>query len=168
MKFRICNKLYIIIYILINILIFLKNFTYANSPIIEIHSEYQSINKLTNVIHFTDNVICKYKNIKLYADKVIITHNQKKYKSSILTAYGHPATIHYIQTSKNITSASAEVIFFDSIDNIITFSGNAHIKYLGNSIYSDNIIYSINQKKIQAISNQNNQTTTILSIYPTS
>lgn len=169
MKLNRYNTSKITIYILINIFIlFINNIIYANHQKIEIYSKFQSINKSSNIINFKDNVICKYKNIQLHADTITITHNQNKHNLSILKAYGNPAMIKYIQKTNCImASAHAESIYYDAINNTITLVGNAHIEYLGNSIHSDSIIYTINQKKIQAISNQNSKTTAILSINPT-
>ncbi|ADV33456.1 lipopolysaccharide transport periplasmic protein [Candidatus Blochmanniella vafra str. BVAF] len=160
----------IILFILINILLStLEKIANSNNQSIEIHSTSQLINTPENIIIFKDHVVLKYKNIRLCADKIIINHNTNNYKLiKCIKAYGHPVIFQNTQkkTSDIITSAQANTICYDIENNSIIFNGNVYIKQLGNSIHSDNIVYSINEKKIQATSNTNGNTTAILVIHP--
>ncbi|WP_284309677.1 lipopolysaccharide transport periplasmic protein LptA [Blochmannia endosymbiont of Camponotus sp.] len=157
---------YKIILTYINILLI---FTYSHalahkkSQILQVYSECQSINMLTNTIIFTDRVILKYKNIDLYADKILISHTEDTHHLSMIEAHGNPVTLNQTQKMGNTIFAQSSIIHYNTSDDTITLIGNAYIKQSGNSIQSDKIIYSIKNKQIKAISNQGNKVITILS-----
>lgn len=165
MKFKKYNKKKTTL-ILINIFVCLLNTTYANkNQIIQIYSTYQKINALTNKITFKEHVRLKHKNIKLHADTITIIYSKNDQAISILEAHGNPAILYHTQKPGcSIISAESLSMYYDSISNTITFSGNVCIKQSHNSIHSDNIIYSINQKKIQATSNNKGNTNAIISL----
>ncbi|URJ26902.1 lipopolysaccharide transport periplasmic protein LptA [Candidatus Blochmanniella camponoti] len=168
MKSNTCGK-YKIMLTYINILLtFTHSHTLAHkkSQILQVYSEYQSINMLTNTIIFTDRVILKYKNIDLYADKILISHTEDTHHLSMIEAHGNPVTLNQIQKMGNMIFAQSSIIHYNTSDDTITLIGNVYIKQAGNSIKSDKIIYSIKNKQIKAISNQGNKVITILSKNP--
>lgn len=159
-------KKYQIIFFLLNILLYILTFDYANSQVIQIYSKYQSIDTVTNTIFFKDNVVFKYNQMELFAKKIMIIYDQETRYLSMVKAYGNPVFITYNQESECIISAQSSIAYYNVVDNIITFIGNARIDKSGSSIQSDNIIYLINQKKIHSISNKDNKSITILKINP--
>lgn len=157
-----------IIFVLISISIYSINLSYAiTDSVIQIYSQYQFINILTNTILFKDNVILKYKQTELHANKIVITCHKDTQCPSMIKAFGSPVILRQKQNPNHIIiSAQSSVVYYNVSNNIITFTGNARIERLGSSIQSDNIIYLINQKEVQAISEKNNKTITILQIDP--
>lgn len=164
MKFKISNN-NILKIILISINVFLiitysNATTYQYKPIIKIYSTSQITNILTNTITFQGQVTLKYQNINIHADTIFIKNIKNKKCLPIIKAYGNPVTLHQVQTPENTISAQSLMIQYDANKNTITLIGNAYIKQAGNSIHSDKIIYTIKDKKIRAIANQNNQVIT--------
>lgn len=155
-----------IIFLLMNILVYVLDLSYANNQRIQIYSKYQLINSLDNTIFFKENVILKYERIELFANKIVIAHDQNTRSLSMIKAYGDPVVLKHNPESNSIVSAQSSIIYYNIADNIITLNGNAYIEQLGNSVRSDSIVYFINQKKIQAISKKDNKTVTILRINP--
>ncbi|URJ32748.1 lipopolysaccharide transport periplasmic protein LptA [Candidatus Blochmannia vicinus] len=137
--------------------------TQKKTQIIKICSQCQSINMLTNTIIFTDQVTLKYKNINLYADKILVSHEKDIHHLSAIEAHGKPAILNQTQEDmKNSIFAQSLIIYYSTNDDTITFIGNAYIEKSGNSIKSDKIIYSIKKKQMKAISNQGNKVVTTL------
>lgn len=167
MKLKKTSAYQIIFIIITSIYMLYINITYADQQNIQIYSSYQSINILTNTIIFKTDVVLKFKQTTLYADKIMITHDQSKHNISMLQAFGNPVILNYIPKLGNITSGRAAIICYDSIKQVITFTGQARIEQSGNSIQSDNIMYSINQKTIHAFSKENRKTITVLLVKTT-
>ncbi|WP_331828493.1 lipopolysaccharide transport periplasmic protein LptA [Candidatus Blochmannia sp. SNP] len=137
--------------------------THKKTQIIQICSKHQSINMLTNTVIFTDQVILKYKDINLHADKMLISHTKDIHHLSVIEAHGKPAILNQTQeNTENTIFAQSLIIYYSTNDDTITFIGNAYIEQSGNSIKSDKIIYSIKKKQIKAISNQGNKVITTL------
>lgn len=160
------NKYYMILIKIYITFIYFINITHANYQIIQIYSLYQSIDILTNTISFKTNVILQYKQCKINANKILITQDHNTHNILILKAFGNPVILNYTSKSGNIISAQSLIMYYDSINNLIKFTGNAKIEQAGNSIQSDDIIYSITKKRIQAISKENNKIITTLLIKP--
>lgn len=133
------------------------------SQILQICSECQSINMLTNTIVFTGQVTLKYKDINLYADKILISHVEDTHHLSMIEAHGNPVTLNQTQKTKNVVFAQSSIIQYNTNNNTVILIGNAYIKQSENSIQSDKITYSIKNKKIKATSNQGNKVITTLS-----
>lgn len=161
MKLNIFNT---VICIFINIAhVIFTNVIYADNQTIQVYSSYQFIDLLTNTVNFKKDVIMIYKKIRLSADNVIITHN-KMYNISMIKAFGNPVSINYILDTDNIIYARSLVMHYDFGNNIVKFLGCACIEKSGTSIQGDDIIYLINEKKIQAFAKEKEKIVTILSI----
>ncbi|URJ29749.1 lipopolysaccharide transport periplasmic protein LptA [Blochmannia endosymbiont of Camponotus sp.] len=137
--------------------------THKKTQIIQICSQCQSIDMLTNTIIFTDQVTLKYKNINLHADKILISHAKDIHHLSVIEAHGKPAILNQTQEDiKNSIFAQSLIIYYNTNDDTVTFIGNAYIEQSGSSIKSDKIIYSIKKKQMKAISNKGNKVITTL------
>lgn len=147
--------------------IFFLGFIHADNRVLQICSSYQIINTLTNTISFEKNVTLISNQFKLCADKVVIIRGHGNDNVSSLKAYGNPVTIYYTLSSGDLVSAQSLIVCYDSVNKIITFTGDVKIKKSENSIQSDNIVYLIDQKIIQANSTENHKTITTLLIDPT-
>lgn len=158
---------YLFVFILVNIIfVHCIHSIHANHQMIQVYSSYQSIDILTNTIIFKTNVILECKQMQLHADSIMITHDYNTHKISMLQASGNPVIVNHTPESGNTISVQSLIVYYDAIKNIITFSGRACIKQSENSIQSDNITYSVDQKKIEAISKKDGKTITILLIKP--
>ncbi|URJ25134.1 lipopolysaccharide transport periplasmic protein LptA [Candidatus Blochmannia ocreatus (nom. nud.)] len=137
-----------------------------NIQTIEIYSSYQTIDILTDTITFTGKVTLKYKNIDLYADKILISHIKNTQLPSMIKAYGNPVTLKQIPKIGHTIFAQSLIVQYNADHHILSFIGDACIKQADNSIKAENIIYLINKKQIKAISNKNKQIISTLLIKP--
>lgn len=128
---------------------------------IKIHSSSQTTNLSTNTITFQGKVILKYQNLNIQADEICIHHISDKCSLPIVKAYGNPVHLLYQTQKLNDTiSAQSLIMHYNINKNIIILIGNAYIKQAENSIYSDNITYTIKEKKIQATADHGKQVIT--------
>lgn len=165
MKIKEFSKYKIILFIVNFICIFSINTVCASNQIMKVYSNNQSIDILTNTISFEKNVILKYNQITVHADNVMITHNHDTHQISMITAFGNPIIINDIVLSDNVViSAQSLMLYYDVINNIMKLSEDVQITQSGNSIKSDEIIFFIKQKKIQAFSKESNKTVMTLLI----
>lgn len=154
-------------YILYSVLISMLDLVYGDGQVLQIYSQCQVINTLTNTIFFKEDVVLVYKKIKLYANEIVILiHSQNPRHVLMIKAYGDPVILHHDLESDCSISAQSSMIQYNAVDNIIKFIGNVRIEQLGSFIQSDNITYFVDQKKVQAISKENNKTIIVLRINP--
>lgn len=163
MQYNILNITHQIISILI-IILPITTYPHAITPkhiqTIKISSASQTINTLNNTIKFQGNVTLIYQNINVYAEKILIQYTHNKNNLSTIQAYGNPVILYHTQKLNKIISAQSTTLYYDTNNNTVTLTGNAHIKQSNNSIYSDNIIYTVKNKKIKATANPGNQVIT--------
>lgn len=139
----------------------LNAITHQYDQTIKIHSSSQTTNLSTNTITFQGQVILKYQNLNIQADKICIHHISDTCNLPIVKAYGNPVNLLYQTQKLNDTiSAQSLIMHYNINKNIIILIGNAYIKQAGNSIYSDNITYTIQEKKIQATADPGKQVVT--------
>lgn len=158
--FKILQTLYIPTHLLL-IITNLNAITNQYEQTIKIYSSSQTTNLSTNTITFQGKVTLKYQNLNIQADEICIHHISNTCNLPIVKAYGNPVNLLYQTQKLNDTiSAQSLIMHYNINKNIIILIGNAYIKQAGNSIYSDNITYTIKEKKIQATADQDKQVIT--------
>lgn len=136
-----------------------------NNMPISIDADNQQIDIQKNIMTFSGNVVIIQDSITIKAKQVTITEIQSK-DNQIITAYGQPVLFEQI-IDKDGThykiKGSANQLIYHVKQNSVTMKGNAKIQQRDNLITSNTIRYDIQQRKIEAQSdNKQRVKTTII------
>lgn len=135
-----------------------------NNMPISIDADNQQIDIQKNTMTFSGNVVIIQDKISIKANKVVITEIQSQ-NNQVITAYGKPVffeqTIEKDGTHYTITGR-ADRLVYEVKNNNVVMNGNAEIIQRDNRITSDLITYNVEQRKIQAQSNEGHRVKTTI------
>ena len=132
-----------------------KNESSARSDPIEIEADAAEQNEAQGTITYRGNVIIKQTDITIHADSVVISSDKSNADSirqlNRIIATGNPATFdHYVSEDDEAVYAQAASIVFRVKDKSIELSGQAQLNQSQSSVSGENIIYDIEQRRVNA------------------
>jgi lipopolysaccharide export system protein LptA len=132
---------------------------------ISIKSDRQSVDLKNKILDYINNVVITQGTLSISADIVqIYTEQDSKRKSNGDTylAKGKPAVFQQTLEDGSIITLEADKITYQPELFLVVVSGNAKVKQASSEVSGSEITYNIATERLDAMSNSNEQVTTIL------
>lgn len=132
---------------------------------ISIKSDRQSADLKNKILDYINNVVITQGTLSITADIVQIysgQENSSESKGDTYLAKGNPAVFQQTLEDGSIITLEAEKITYQPELFLVTVAGNAKVKQASSEVSGSEITYNIATERLDAMSNSNEQVTTIL------
>ena len=100
--------------------------------------------------------------IKINADKVVVTRPGGEQGKEVIDGYGKPATFYQMQDNGKPVEGHASQMHYELAKDFVVLTGNAYLQQVDSNIKGDKITYLVKEQKMQAFSDKGKRVTTVL------
>ncbi len=127
-----------------------------DSESIEILADNQKLDGLNNIIIWQGNVIVTRRNLKIYADQVILDAKAGE-GNEVLTAKGQNTSFTFVLSSGKPVEAKAKTITYHVATEKLVLNGQAKVFQEQSTIKAERIEYDVLREAVKAVGDSDKQ-----------